>query len=109
MKTILFYLGVIFCFLFSNNVCAQDEFYKNPTTTEAPSAKSDSIDISSYSTAEDYYSSKDVKENITTEQAPIIDDSREEKRRKSERGEFISNVVADVFINAVLIVLTFWQ
>ena len=109
MKTILFYLVAIFCFLFSNNVCAQDEFYKNPTTTEAPSAKSDSIDISSYSTAEDYYSSKEVKENIATEQTPIIDDSREEKRRKSERNEFVSNVITEVFINAVFIVLTFWQ
>lgn len=114
MKTNLFYLAVLFFLVLNNNVVAQDEFYNDKNTSETKSVKADSVDISSYSTAEDYYEVGGVvKENNTNEQVDLDnyqdEDTRSEKRRKSEKNEFVSNLVVDVFINAVFIVLTFWQ
>ena len=114
MKTNLFYLAVLFFLVLNNNVVAQDEFYNDKNTSETKSVKADSVDISSYSTAEDYYEVGGVvKENNTNEQVDSDnyqdEDTRFEKRRKSEKNEFVSNIVVDVFINAVFIVLTFWQ
>ena len=113
MKTILFYLVVIFFSILSTNVFAQDEFYNNKKGAETISVKEDSVDLSSYTTAEDYYEVGVVEENNTNEQVDTDnyrdEDTRSEKRRKSEKNEFISNLVVDVFINVVFIALTFWQ
>jgi hypothetical protein len=114
MKTILFYLVVIFFSILSTNVFAQDEFYNNKKGAEITSDKLDSLDLNSYTTAEDYYEVGGVvEENNTNEQVDPDnyrdEDTRSEKRRKSEKNEFVSNLVVDVFINAVFIVLTFWQ
>ena len=113
MKTILFYLIVIFFSILSTNVFAQDEFYNNKKGAETTSIKVDSVDLSSYTTAEDYYEVGVVEENNTNEQVDSDnyrdEDTRSEKRRKRDRNEFVANVMVDVFINVVFIALTFWQ
>lgn len=113
MKTNLFYLVVLFFLVLSNNVVAQDEFYSDKKTTETKSVKTDSVDISTYSTAEDYKAVENVEENTTNEEVyPDTyrdENSHEEKRRKRDRNEFVANVMVDVFINVVFIFATFWH
>lgn len=113
MKTNLFYLVVLFFLVLSNNVVAQDEFYGDKKTTETTSIKRDSVDVSSYSTAEDYKAVENVEENTTNEEVyPDTyrdENSHDEKRRKRDRNEFVANVMVDVFINLVFIVATFWH
>lgn len=117
MKTNLFYLVVLFFLVLSNNVVAQDEFYSDKKTTETKSVRTDSVDISTYSTAEDYKAVENVEENTTNEDVDSPDNyrgyrdenSHEEKRRKRDRNEFVANVMVDVFINVVFIVATFWH
>lgn len=117
MKTILIYFLLTFFSILSNNILAQDEFYGNKKEAESAVVKTDSVDFGSYSTAEDYYDAENrsvVYDNKkyevdVVEEEEVHEETQEEKRDIRERAAFITNVVFDVFVNAVFIFATFLQ
>ncbi|MGE0561234.1 MAG: hypothetical protein AB7O47_05415 [Flavobacteriales bacterium] len=113
MKTILIYFPVLFFLISSNSILAQDEFYKDKKEVEKISLKTDSVSYDNYSTAEDYYDAENNNRFYEKQEYAIDniegEDNQEEKRNKRERAAFISNVVFDVFVNAVFIFAAFLQ
>lgn len=120
MKTIVISTLLLILVIMANKVYAQDEFYNPKETKEISQVKTDSVDISSYSTADDYYFIESDKNDNSVEQMNVSEDKREDtsddsrkenrrKRERNERGEFISNLVVDVFINTVFIIATCWH
>ncbi len=113
MKTILIYFPVLFFLIFSNNILAQDEFYNNEKVVKPAIVKTDSVDFNEYSTAEDYYDAENNSEVYDKKEYAIDnvedEENQEEKRDKRERAAFITNVVFDVFVNAVFIFAAFLQ
>ncbi|MCB9173214.1 MAG: hypothetical protein H6589_01250 [Flavobacteriales bacterium] len=117
MKTILIYFLLTFFSIISNNILAQDEFYSNKKEAENAVVKTDSVDFGSYSTAEDYYDVENrsvVYDNKkyavdAVKEEEVHEETQEEKRDRRERAAFITNVVFDVFVNAVFIFATFLQ
>lgn len=113
MKTILIYFPILFFLILSNNILAQDEFYKDKKEVEKTSIEADSVNYESYSTAEDYYDAENSSVVYEKKEYAIDnvedEENQEEKRDKRERAAFITNVVFDVFVNAVFIFATFLQ
>lgn len=112
MKTNVFYLFAIIFSILSNNIFAQDEFYNNNKTTETVSNKVDSVDVGSYSTAEDYNSVENDSKKGVYEQEEAIDENEKEQERKYRKranAEFVAEFAVDVFINAIFILGALWQ
>jgi predicted peptidase len=123
MKTITIYL-LPFLFLFvGGNVLAQDEFYNEKSkkkTTEKIEVESISKNIS----IEDYYTEKDYALKFKGKKEHIIKNRKEAEGFEKEAnhtcenkncctkdflGELAVEVAVEIFVNAAVILLSFWQ
>lgn len=109
MKTFVTSTILAILIIMGNNVYAQDEFYNHNKTTSVAVGKTDSINVSSYTTAEDYVSGNTQNKKENTQENSVVENPNEERRRKQDRKEFFSDIVVDVFIQTIFIVATFWH
>lgn len=112
MKTIIFYLMLLFFLLVNNKVWAQDEFYSNQNQKEQQTKYTieDTINYKEYSTAQDYYDiENNNKQNKHGKEYILEKEKEEENYKRKEQAIFVTNLIFDVFVNAVIIVAGFLQ
>lgn len=116
MQSIKIYLLPLFLFtFFSTQGFSQDEFYndkKEVEKTEQTISKTDSIIVYGYFTEKDYNEIHGIqkhKKNTDAEFYYSDEIYNEEPRKGRRRNGFLAEVAAEVVINAVFIIATFWQ
>jgi hypothetical protein len=117
MKSIKLLLSLLFVFALTN-VKAQDDFYngkkKKSKEKVEQTSKVNIQNVEHYTTEQDYNEKHNIhpKYEVVEEwsEEEIYDEDRDRKRRNNSiAAEVVAEVVVEVFINAAIIIATFWH